>query len=281
MAKKILNRRKRRTIKRHKKPANYKGNALRATSMRSKQIIAPDTYYTRIVYTDVDTPQLQVGANSTGSFNSYNLNNLFDPSDSTNSHWAVGHKTMSNLYGRYHVYGAKVEFTAINNTDNTCLIMCKAQSGSHPTGFGDWAKIKQLQSNPDCWSKMLGPKSGNSGYTRYSKYFNVNALEGNHNYLVGAERFNTPCLADMNKEDEMKLYFFLLTPTSAPVTGQNDALSVVKDLKITYFVKYFERVDLYNTTFLTDEQESANNIEFPTQATPFLPVIGEETHSSI
>lgn len=239
----------------NRKKRSFKRRHAQST-MQSQQLIVSDNFKTKIAYVDVDDPKLVI----TGAFSdvkTFRLNGLHDPNRKINSSSAVGHVTLSRLYNRYHITGCKVECTIMNASTACVQCLWHTQSGNKPLVFTTWGALKQFVANNDTVHKMVGFSTGDGGWS-FTKYYSQKEIEGGSGFTRNALPFNCPVESDPDDQYILNGYLVALTPDGAFPAGP---ITLFYDLKLTYFVTYFERRDLANTTVLTDEQEAQIEID--------------------
>lgn len=248
---------RKRRVQRKKRSNRHKQN-----TMTNKQMIVADNFKTKIAYVDIDDPKLTLSGVSVSDVKTFRLNGLHDPNRKINSSSAVGHLTLSRLYNRYHITGCRVDCAIANGSALPIQIIWHAQSGVKPTFFTSWGAIKQFEANNDTIHRMVGLSTG-SGTWKFSRYYSQKELEGGGNFTKNSVAFNLPVESDPSDEFCFNGYLYAITADGGAPTGTQ---TIFYDLKLTYFVTYFERRDLANTTVLTEEQE--DNVEIVVESFP-------------
>lgn len=201
----------------------------------------PDITRMKCVYKHVPLLQFQ---NAVGPKQYFTLrgNGAFDPDSTLGGNYASGFKAMEEQYYQYHTVGAKVEATFLNQSTVVQAISCIASASLVTTAGFNLQSFVGTNSRylRQCLLPAFG--SGAAGIRKFKMYVPTTGILGPRNVNQNS---------DTNGVPTQQWYFNFLTVSSDETTALTNA-GVITDIKITYYVEFFNKKPSITTNAVDD-----------------------------
>jgi len=216
------------------KKKNYKRRARRygrkriATSIRTRTSALPDTYYTKLNYSELGA--LNYGGAGAAATYQFRMNSLYDADYTGGGHQPYGFDQLAALYNKYRVYGCKWVVTWSNQSSTYWFDVCTFMrpTADLPTTIQDCLELPYVKRG------VLAPV-GSSHCTIVQKgYGSINKLYG-----IGKQQLRI---------DDIYSSLVNTNPSSTPylnITCQNQnagaAATANFRLDCVFYVSFYDR----------------------------------------
>lgn len=204
--------------------------------------------HVRMVYSDTDTPYIINNA-TYGSFQTYRANSIHDVNYASGTRTMVGQREWAQFYSRYRVEGCKITATFNNQANNGDLLCFIHFARNTDTPWGSWVEaISTVSGNYGGITAVLGPSNGNRGVIRLKKYVSLAKLWG----LPAEYKSSGNFTAGMGENPAQSM---LARVGILSVTGVSFNATVTLRVKVTMYVRLYNKKILYQTLFAEKEND--------------------------
>lgn len=156
----------------------------------------------------------------------YNLNSIFDPNRTGIGHQPYGHDTFESMYNRYRVIGCSYSISAYDT--NGKYIQVAATPSNELIIVNS---VQQMAENPRTRYITQAP---NASLKTIKGYVHIPSLVGRTKaQYMADDRYQATFGSSPNEAA-------LLTIAAAPLSGNNDSMSVAFNITLVYHVEVFD-----------------------------------------
>lgn len=221
-----------------------RGSSMLAASGR----ILPQRFRTKLVYND---RLVMSGTTVPYVLARYRVNNVWDPSYSSGNYGCYGFRQYAVLYDKYICYGSKIQISAMANTDALVQAISVVPSPNNLSGNDIFANVDGMKYAKN--GKLMSISNGGSPESFVNNYISVHELYG----LRKNEAKFDPSLRMHTDGSNVNGYAFKdghwFVVLRANQTSGAASLNAVVNVKITYYVEFFDRKDYSAPTALTQD----------------------------
>jgi hypothetical protein len=169
----------------------------------------------------------------------FRLNNIYQPRVSGALQRAQGWNYLSGIYGKYKVYGAKVNITFSNPSQDG--LVCAIRPAQHDNT--DYVSLETVSAaGQKRWTVLKPINDSGSQVSRYSRYFDIGAMQGLTKSQFNAD--NDKFCSALNAGPATSPYIEVSCANTKDTTDANIMVAV----SIEFYVQLYDRQVLQTPT---------------------------------
>lgn len=223
--------------RRHKRKFRKVGKSSKITTVKEKNTYGSDRTLCRMKYVE-PTFILSLTGTAITKYN-FSMTDLNDPYIGVGGGVPSGFGYMTTLYRTFLTHGAKITTTVTNANSSTdyevefCIVAYSDNAGSATT-------METAREQPYSRFRAMTGTRGSASQATITSYMSLKKIQGLKNIRDNA------CYGESGSTPTLTPYFCIFLSSPQHITG---TVELVIDVKITYYVEWFERLQSSSVFF--------------------------------